>query len=94
MSKPTQVGGLLPLPESLNAVYTIPRDGGVSAENPFSDYYSPDQMHAYAQANVQALEARLVALRDALEEVVDAWDSGCVDHSTLNIVRKTLENDK
>jgi hypothetical protein len=42
-------GGLPPLPESLNSVYIIPRDGGVSVETPFSDYYSVDQMRAYGE---------------------------------------------
>jgi hypothetical protein len=44
-----QVGGLLPLPSPIRM--------GLNDVVPFDGYYTADQMYAYAQANVQALEA-------------------------------------
>jgi hypothetical protein len=89
--KPTQVGGLLPLPELPEAtawtyrfIDLRPNASGTwgrwlfATEQPHrpvhphefevEPLFTASQMHTYAQANVQALEARLVALeKDAAE---------------------------
>lgn len=58
--KPTQVGGLLPLPEPAAFMKRPSAQNSYNREEP---YFTAPQLRAYAQANVQALEAE----RDALE---------------------------
>jgi hypothetical protein len=97
--KPTQVGGLLPLPELPEAtawtyrfIDLRPNASGTwgrwlfATEQPHrpvhphefevEPLFTASQMHTYAQANVQALESRLVALEKERKALWQAINDG------------------